>query len=691
MIIYNIFAVILFIPIVQYRQCITCGRQGPPGNCSNFLAISTNMEYNFPPEPTADVTNRLRQIDLRDAFHHQIKFSELGPETKMMTNQEYSLLKDLIKDKHNIAIDQLDMKYKQYGAGPVKDKQCWQMNIKHEMNIQVRDGTTLNGHIKMRMEHKLLDEEEISVKLFKKLELEFIEVRELKIGWRIATVGRCLPTLGFTAFSAYQLHQEIKNNDTVSAAITGASLAIDIIGCGFEAAAAVGLLAISPIIVKIGLIVSTALAIAQNIYSGFRQTQQIGEVIPLTLSEKYYSFKRSVIPWLDADPTLKSMADQVVANEQAVATAFHMFPEVNRFLLAAATRVDDETGLVSYHENNTMDMTKRKHKVQVSRAMPRQEQIGTDYSLFCAMDEKHVVGREELKQKMSWSSMATFGFPEIVMAIINHLTTEKRPQVDDYRCVNAFGVNRVNSSSSDTTIFLLYNGADDVVGFPDSPNVMILGNGKKKIYGGQKDDHFVMNGIHTYGYLDGGSGEDVIDFMCDAENATVIYMVTRDTLNLLDIPVGSHHFIFNLVTLPELHATMNDTSLTLLIGSTGQLDIEASEAADLKFTFNAEKITMTINQDAALLENQEKKCVILTFIEFYVFKQKYETLILIFENRKISLSSEFVKTAVDMSLMWGRMDERLENVEQEEKEESDFEEYVKGMDELEKFFTLRQT
>uniref|UniRef100_A0A915HUP6 Uncharacterized protein n=1 Tax=Romanomermis culicivorax TaxID=13658 RepID=A0A915HUP6_ROMCU len=123
------------------------------------------------------------------------------------------------------------------------------------------------------------------------------------------------------------------------------------------------------------------------------------------------------------------------------------------------------------------------------------------------MDEEHVLGKEELEQKVIWSGIANLGFPDIV-AIVNHLTMEKRPEIDDYRCINAFGVRKVNSSSSETTVFLLYNGTDKVAGFLDSPNVMILGNGKKEIYGGQKNDRFVMIASHAYGYLDGGSGED---------------------------------------------------------------------------------------------------------------------------------------------------------------------------------------
>uniref|UniRef100_A0A915IM69 Uncharacterized protein n=1 Tax=Romanomermis culicivorax TaxID=13658 RepID=A0A915IM69_ROMCU len=283
--------------------------------------------------------------------------------------------------------------------------------------------------------------------------------------------------------------------------------------------------------------------------------------------------------------------------------------------LLKAIRVDGETGQVSYHEDNTMDMTIRKHQVQVSRVMPRQEQIGTDYRLFSAMDEKHAVGKEELKQKMSWSSVATLALPEIVMAIVNHLTMEKRPEVDDYHCINAFGVNRVNSSSSDATIFLLHNGIDKVIGFQDSPNVIILGDGKKEIKGGQKDDHFVMIGNHAHGFLDG-------------------------------VPVNN-------------------------VDGVGETEVGI----------------VTIIDDVAVLEKQEANRVILTFIEFYIYKQKYETLVLIFKNRSISLNARLLEHfyRVDISLMWRRMDERLDLVEEEEKEEKELNEYRNTMDKLEHF------
>uniref|UniRef100_A0A915HGR1 Uncharacterized protein n=1 Tax=Romanomermis culicivorax TaxID=13658 RepID=A0A915HGR1_ROMCU len=95
--------------------------------------------------------------------------------------------------------------------------------------------------------------------------------------------------------------------------------------------------------------------------------------------------------------------------------------------------------------------------------------------------------------------------------------------------------------------------------------------------------------------------------------------------------------------------------------------------------------------DIALLENPEKNPVILTFIDYYVFKQKYQTLTLTFINRKINLdpSSDVVKTAVDISNMWERMDERLDVIEEDEEEEKAWAEYRKQMDFLEDLLSLR--
>uniref|UniRef100_A0A915JEZ2 Uncharacterized protein n=1 Tax=Romanomermis culicivorax TaxID=13658 RepID=A0A915JEZ2_ROMCU len=95
---------------------------------------------------------------------------------------------------------------------------------------------------------------------------------------------------------------------------------------------------------------------------------------------------------------------------------------------------------------------------------------------------------------------------------------------------------------------------------------------------------------------------------------------------------------------------MNGTLLRLLIGSSGQLDIETSDGADLKFTFDTEKITMSLNQHP---------------------------------------SSDVVKTAIDISNVWERMDERLDVIEEDEEEEKAWAEYRKQMDFLEDLLSLR--
>uniref|UniRef100_A0A915HP67 Uncharacterized protein n=1 Tax=Romanomermis culicivorax TaxID=13658 RepID=A0A915HP67_ROMCU len=95
-------------------------------------------------------------------------------------------------------------------------------------------------------------------------------------------------------FTAFQHHQEIKSDDTVNAAITGTSVVTNLVSCGLESAAAFGLLASSPIIAEMGAILATAFAIPQNIYSGYKQTQQIIEVDPLASSEQDLNVPRTL-------------------------------------------------------------------------------------------------------------------------------------------------------------------------------------------------------------------------------------------------------------------------------------------------------------------------------------------------------------------------------------------------------------
>uniref|UniRef100_A0A915IGE7 Uncharacterized protein n=1 Tax=Romanomermis culicivorax TaxID=13658 RepID=A0A915IGE7_ROMCU len=71
--------------------------------------------------------------------------------------------------------------------------------------------------------------------------------------------------------------------------------------------------------------------------------------------------------------------------------------------------------------------------------------------------------------------------------------------------------------------------------------------------------------------------------------------------------------------------------------------------------------TLQITNVALIDQLFDDDLVILTFIDFFIYKRKYETLNLAFNDKVINLGAlETLGEPVDFSIMWERMEERLD-------------------------------
>uniref|UniRef100_A0A915IFA3 Uncharacterized protein n=1 Tax=Romanomermis culicivorax TaxID=13658 RepID=A0A915IFA3_ROMCU len=156
------------------------------------------------------------------------------------------------------------------------------------------------------------------------------------LGGRFASsVGACLPKIGFDVYMGYQLFEDIKNNQTTSAAFTSTYLALDLLECGLETAAEFELITLSSTFLAGLGIVGFLTFLAMDITKSVMAVNKMDEIIPLTNAEKVFEGTLEFFN-LGPNPILKKMAQEVTANEAIVFMALHHYPKVNRFLISEA-------------------------------------------------------------------------------------------------------------------------------------------------------------------------------------------------------------------------------------------------------------------------------------------------------------------------------------------------------------------
>ncbi|WP_339045373.1 ankyrin repeat domain-containing protein [Candidatus Mesenet endosymbiont of Agriotes lineatus] len=102
-----------------------------------------------------------------------------------------------------------------------------------------------------------------------------------------------------------------------------------------------------------------------------------------------------------------------------------------------------------------------------------------------------------------------------------------------YYCGNAIGLSYVQDRTGNYTLINLGDSDDKAIGFLDSPNIFLIGNGNKTFFGGNKDDVFILRNNGITGTLNGGGGNNTLDLTNFApnEHETII-------LNYIDPEVG---------------------------------------------------------------------------------------------------------------------------------------------------------
>uniref|UniRef100_A0A915IZ18 Uncharacterized protein n=1 Tax=Romanomermis culicivorax TaxID=13658 RepID=A0A915IZ18_ROMCU len=298
---------------------------------------------------------------------------------------------------------------------------------------------------------------------------------------------------------AYQMIQQIKQKDTINAVSTGVYIAIDVAKCVLEAMAVFGLITLNPWIIPAMVITNVAILIGQNIYDTVKKIKEIDHIVHLSTGEYTYEFVREFLK-MGTDPYIQHLADEKQANEQVASRLFEIYPNMKRFVVSAA--IYDEHKSITFIDDNRIDLTRISSIKAKSRAMPEMKK---NRMYYCAMSqEPH---SQSLFQKIVNVIMYSS-----IWGILQSMTHKEIGQeFHDFQCLNAFGVSTADAQHSEKTMFLLFDGIDNVNGFPYASNVFHIGNGSKFIRGGDCDDYFKIIAENVNGYFDGGDGYDTLD------------------------------------------------------------------------------------------------------------------------------------------------------------------------------------
>uniref|UniRef100_A0A915HFB8 Uncharacterized protein n=1 Tax=Romanomermis culicivorax TaxID=13658 RepID=A0A915HFB8_ROMCU len=103
--------------------------------------------------------------------------------------------------------------------------------------------------------------------------------------------------------------------------------------------------------------------------------------------------------------------------------------------------------------------------------------------------------------------------------------------VEFYLCENAIGIHRdVSKNDNKVVLINLGNGIDVSYGMHGYENMFVLGNGYKKIYGGNATNTFVLTGNETNGFIYGFGSQNTLDFSQFNPKGSVSYFMNRSLL-----------------------------------------------------------------------------------------------------------------------------------------------------------------
>lgn len=285
-------------------------------------------------------------------------------------------------------------------------------------------------------------------------------------------------------------------------------LTIDAIEIGIGIAEFFGVLeGVSPITGPIGTVIVVEVYALIDEYTSLKRMQELNDLIHLTAKEEILEGLR-VYFHLNHSEYIQELIDEKNINTQLAKNAtdyLKQFSYIGKYVFPNGRLVIDSchtprevqavciggsggcgvlplpdvcTKKIEINSDNTVRLDKEAI-VRWDRARPEMD------NLFCLPGKMHT---------------EVYNDPRFE-------TSERRA----YLCKNAIGVRNLSPTEGNRTLFSLGKGDNDARGFLDSPNIFLIEDGFNRMYGGNKDDDFILRGHVVSGNINGGGGVDTID------------------------------------------------------------------------------------------------------------------------------------------------------------------------------------
>ncbi|WP_341789706.1 ankyrin repeat domain-containing protein [Rickettsia endosymbiont of Polydrusus tereticollis] len=408
------------------------------------------------------------------------------------------------------------------------------------------------------------------------------------------SLGAASPFLarGTSAFVVYDLVNQVKElkagNKDALVGVIGDSvyLTIDVAEVGVELAEVFGALeGLSSVTGPVGAAVGAVVFVGTDIYFAVKKVDKIDQVIHLTRWEKFKEGWRAFLG-MNPEGYLEEVIEEKEANNRLVRQKIEFLkqhPDIQRYVFPT------NEVIINCKEVIDTEWDCNDPWGGVGTAMQSCRPIEVPHEKCTTKIQEYLdntVLLDEKRTNIKWirakpdnpSGGKIFCYPEGYY--------EQVPSGSAYKCKNAIGITDSVVKSGNYTLIDLGKGHDKVIGFPDSPNIFLIDDGRKNISGGNKNDVFILHGNSTVGYINGGKGDNVIDLSDFATREKALLVMLSITSYLYtwnddhDLSLVEALILENNLSLDEALILENINSI---VGRKNKRDIIYSDSCDTKY------------------------------------------------------------------------------------------------------------
>ncbi|WP_237342887.1 tetratricopeptide repeat protein [Wolbachia endosymbiont of Folsomia candida] len=323
---------------------------------------------------------------------------------------------------------------------------------------------------------------------------------------------------GTSAFVVYDLVNQIKEykkgNKDALVGIVGDSiyLGVDSTEVGIEIAEAFEIFeGVSSVTGPIGAAIGAVVFVGTDVYLAIKRVDRIDEIIHLTGSEKFIEGLRAFIG-MKPEGYIEELMEEKEVNNQLVTQGLEYLKQhsdIQKYVFPTGKSVIDSCHTTPYQTSICVSggiggkCFKTRTVTRLARECTTKFQVDLDNTVLL----------DRTRTDIKWNRSKPDNLNGGELFCLPKGDYESVPNNGAYSCENAIGIADLSTNKTGNyTLINLGEGVDYVKGFIDSPNIFLVGEGFKRLHGGNKNDIFVLQGDLIKGFLSGEGGVDTLDF-----------------------------------------------------------------------------------------------------------------------------------------------------------------------------------